>query len=1543
VAKIRILSDIFTIFASWTKKAKAIKRTIRIIWLTIVSTAVIIFAGAITIQFPQVQTIVASQVVNILSDKLDGDISFEKIHLRPFTTLVLKNAVITDRNPYVNPDDSTCTAVDTFFRAEYIIARFSLESLLDHEGLHLDKAFIRNAQMNLVLEDKEGIPGADTTYKDNLSRLFRLKSSGEKVEYSEKELFHIRKVEIRNMGFAMKNHGFKRLEYHGGINWDDLDIRNINLDVRELQFKNGIMSGNADWLSFREKSGFDVKEMSGKARVGRGRTIIEDLHIKDSWSDLYLNLYQMSYTGIKAFSNFIDEVRIDGDIQDRSILDIRTITYFAPELGDNCLKAAISGKLEGYVSDFSMENLKVTSHGGTFSALVNGQMRGLPDIGNTVLNTDVQNLYFTFDGLGRFVSEWIPDGELDMSSIARGMIFTGNAKTSGLLNNMHAKLALSSMIGSAEADVRFSDMIIQARPMGIAGKVGTDRLDIGRIVNSDLIGKTSLRTTLSTQLGNKEGISLNLDSLHVESMVLNGYEYKNIAARGQMDKDAINGTLISQDPNCNFLLQGGYARSAKTNNAVYRIAANIGHADLNMMNIDKRGKSVVSMRANMDFTHTSTNDIVGKVSIGDIRLENDEGRYDVGNLILESHSTGKEYRIHLDSEFADCSYSGTASIIDFVKDLRDITLKKELPSLFKDPGYTWKGNSYDLDFMCHEPQDLLSFAVPGMYIESGTSLNISVRDNGRFDAILDSKRIAFKKHYMKGFKATFDNAESTFNGRFTCDEFKVATLKMSDNSFRVYADDDHIGLGYSYDNHSELENRGEFIMNGTLSRVDDKVNLGIDIKPSSVYMNSKEWNILPSEIHLTAKDLYVKTFGLTSGEQAISMNGRASADRRDTLTLGLERFDISVVNSVLPSDMGIRGAATGTFRLTSPMDDKGILVDLICDSTYVANVPLGILSIGTRWDEEGKYFDMFARNMIGSSNSIDLTGLLYPDTGKLSASAVLNRFNISYAQPFLKDIFSEIGGYASGKIVLEGPLDRLAVRSEGTRLDEAVLRVDYTDVPYYVDGPFHVNEMGVYFDDMTVRDRFNGTGTLYGSINYDYFSNIVFDTRIKVDQIEAVNISEEKADAFYGNLFGTGNISFTGPVNSLVLTVDALTAKAGQLHIPLSASATAGTDTGILKFKEIEKEVFIDPYEVFVQDSDRKLEKESDFSVRIRVNASPEVEAFVEIDKSSGNVLSGRGSGLIELDINKDLFNINGDYTLNSGNYKFVAMGLVSRDFLIQDGSSIRFNGDIMESTLDIDATYKTKASIATLISDTTSVANRRTVECSIGITDKLSNPRLQFGIQIPDLDPMVKSRVESALSTEDKIQKQFLSLIISNNFLPDEQSGIVNNSSLLYSNVTEVMANQLNNIFQKLDIPLDLGLNYQPNERGNDVFDVDVSTQLFNNRVVVNGSVGNKQYSSGNTQNEVVGDLDIEIKLSKSGSLRLNLFSHSADQYTNYLDNSQRNGVGLMYQTEFNNLGQFFRNIFSKKSREESRIAEEQAIIEGGKTRIVIESPKKQ
>ncbi len=1519
-------------------KLDIIKRALKIFWLTLVAIASFLFALALIIQLPKVQTFVVSKVMESLDDKLDADIRFEKIHLRPFRTLVLKNIEIIDRNPSRDAADPTAAPVDTFFRAEYITAKFSLEGLISRQGIHLDEVTVSNAQMNLVLEDKPDMGDGDTS-TDNLSRIFRLDNL-EPAKKSEKEIFHIKDVLIEDMGFSMKNHGIDKIPYYGGINWDDLDVMDIKLIARELQFKAGIMYGYGDHLSFCEKSGYIMDKMSASAKVGRGKTIVEDLRINDPWSDMYLPLYMMSYENILAFQDFISKVKIDAEIAP-SRLDFRTLTYFAPQLGDNSLKIRVSGGASGYVDDFEMDNIKVASEAGGFSGTVNGRMTGIPDMEAATLDAKVSNLLMTSEGLGLFLSEWSDGKDIDLSRYAKGYTFMVEAQTTGRLNSMNISTDINSLIGGLEADVRIDNLMDTSRPIGVKGRASTRNLDIGKAISADMIGPVTLRTNIEADLGSNPHVEI--DSLSIDRLNFNKYDYSDIKALGSLSENMFNGTIIASDPNLNFILQGGFALSAKTNNARYAFYAQVTDADLNAINIDKRGKSKVRFESNANFTRTGDGNILGKIDIANLIFENREGKNNVGNINLTSYSNDDVYKIRLRSKFADGSYTGTAPITDFVRDLNEITLRKEVPALFNADGFIWKGNTYSFDFNTHNTTDLLSFIMPGAFIHEGTKINLNIDGDGDMKAALSSKRLALGDNFIKDVAFSADNLSDRFHCELHADQLEFAGKTLGNNGLQILADDDHIGVSYSFDNQSDPVNQGEIVLNAGLSREDGVLNIGLNLLPSAVYLNSKEWKIQPSDISLKGRELSIGSFEIISGEERIYAHGNTSMTQNDTLTLSLDRFDISILNPLLGSDLGLRGAATGNVMITSPMHSRGLLADMLVDSTFIANEALGTLTLGSAWNDDFNRFDILLRNELNGKRNIDLTAKLTPKSRMLDGKVALDGLSIKYAEPFLTDVFSEMTGQISGEITAEGPLDLLEISSRNTRLDQAMLKVAYTNVPYFADGSFSLNNDGVFFNNIQIRDRSDGTGSVNGSINWNRFKDITFNTGIKVNSIEGINLTKEMSEDFYGNIFATGNVSITGPVNSLVLSVDAVTAKTGQLHIPMASSATSGGSTNLLKFKEIKQAVYIDPYEAMRMKRAEKGNSDSDFLVKLRVEASPNVEAFVEIDEATGNVLSGRGNGLIELEAGEDVFNINGDYTLTGGKYNFSALGIVNRVFEIQDGSSINFSGDIMASTLNIDAVYETKTSLSTLIADDKSVGNRRTVECGIKITDRLSNPRLAFSIDVPDLNPMVKSRVESALSTDDKVQKQFLSLLLSSSFLPDEQSGIVNNTSMLYSNVTEAMANQLSNILHKLDIPLDLGLNYQPTEQGTDLFDVAVSTQLFNNRVIVNGNIGNREYSAGGSQNEVVGDIDIEIKLNRSGALRLNVFSHSADLYSNYLDNSQRNGVGLMYQTEFNNMGQFFRYIFSnRKKKQEAKMADQQAVIDGEKVEMKITREKR-
>ena len=89
----------------------------------------------------------------------------------------------------------------------------------------------------------------------------------------------------------MKNYTSSKTPYYGGINWNDLDIRDIQLKAKELRFKGGVMSGEVRSLSFSEKSGYTCNLIKGQAKVGNGKAIIEDFALNDPWSSINLPLF----------------------------------------------------------------------------------------------------------------------------------------------------------------------------------------------------------------------------------------------------------------------------------------------------------------------------------------------------------------------------------------------------------------------------------------------------------------------------------------------------------------------------------------------------------------------------------------------------------------------------------------------------------------------------------------------------------------------------------------------------------------------------------------------------------------------------------------------------------------------------------------------------------------------------------------------------------------------------------------------------------------------------------------------------------------------------------------------------------------------------------------------------------------------------------------------------------------------------------------------------------------------------------------------------
>ncbi|MGM9748553.1 MAG: translocation/assembly module TamB domain-containing protein [Candidatus Cryptobacteroides sp.] len=1505
--------------------------------------AVLLFAAIFLIQTPFIQTWIAGKVTGALAKQdFDADIHIERIHLRPFNTLVLKGITVIDEAP-VTPDPDSVSAtlahkldrigwepVDTLFKAKYVIAKFSFEGLLSPEGVKIKSAYIDDGFFYLVNED--------SFYGTNLTRMFRLKPKADKPEPEDVEVFSIKDITLKDFAFYMKS--FKEEEkdvyQKGGIDWDDLAVTDINFTGGDMRMRGKVMWGVCENISFKEKSGFVCESISGKARVGNGMTLVEDLHIKDPYTDIYLSSFSMSYDDEKDFADFLEKVRLEGNITN-GVISFGTLKYFVPELSDNTLALDVKGKVSGTVSDLKVNGLDFWTPDNSFAGKVSGRISGIPNP-DMKLEFEIGKLDFTMKSLDRFIAQWVPGQRtIGIGDLAPGMKFKLSGKTRGSLNNLEVDADIMTGHGFVEAECSLKDVISINKPTVIGGRVETRNLRLDKLIKNLPVEEVSLRTSLEGTLPKDgEKMSVRIDSLRVDRLHFNDYDYSGIAAAGTMTGNSFNGKVICNDPNLNFLLQGTFALSSKSGNNLYKFYGNVGYADLYALNIDKRGISKVRFSTEADFTKVRSEDMLGNIKVNSLVLENSLGSHDIGNISISSHTGGSGTRIKLSSSFAEATYSGSGAAVNFIKDIENITLHSEIPDMYDGPVEEWKGDTHSFSFKALDTYGILSFALPGLYISDGTILKIDIDKDGLMKASLNSKMVAFKEQYAKDIEIRSDNSDSRITFGIDCSTIKAAGFSLENNRLDLHINDNVLNLGFRY----VTPNGGSGNIEGYALADRDGQNVlfwEFGLRPSELTASDMPWNLMPAKFTLKQGDIVVEGFELRGTDQRITLDGGYRREIPDTLNLNFDNFDMAVLNPLL-GKMSLGGRLSGDVMLASPKDRMALLANLSCDSTSFSGTRLGDIKASSSWNDDLKRLELRLSNNIDGNATISAFGGFSPSIKRLDLGVVLDGFDVGLAHPFLADIFSETEGTVSGKIRAEGPIDALNITSFDSRID-AALRLGITNVRYDVAGPFHIDEDGVHFDDIEIRDKKGSTGKIAGLIGWNSLKDMRFDLGIDVNDLEALDVDEKSADIFYGNVAATGNVQIKGPMNSLNLNIEAATSGDGDFHIPITASTAAGRGN-LLRFTTDDIPPEIDPYERMLERLRKKESEASELNLNLKVAVNPQIQAFIEIDKASGNILSGRGNGNIELELKpkNEIFNLRGDYTLTSGNYRFVALGLAVRDFAIKDGSTVKFNGDIMDSSLDIDAVYRTKVSLSTLIADTSSVSTRRTVECGIRISDKLSNPRLGFSINVPDIDPIVKSKVESALSTEDKIQKQFLSLIISNNFLPDEQSGIFNNSTILYSNVTEMMANQLNNIFQKLDIPLDLGLNYQPNNKGTDIFDVAVSTQLFNNRVIVNGNIGNRQYS-GSSKSEVVGDIEIEIKLDRAGAFRLNLFSHSADQYSNYLDNSQRNGVGLTFQKEFNTLGELFRDLFTGKKKKKERRTAEPASSEEEMTTIRISS----
>ena len=197
-------------------------------------------------------------------------------------------------------------------------------------------------------------------------------------------------------------------------------------------------------------------------------------------------------------------------------------------------------------------------------------------------------------------------------------------------------------------------------------------------------------------------------------------------------------------------------------------------------------------------------------------------------------------------------------------------------------------------------------------------------------------------------------------------------------------------------------------------------------------------------------------------------------------------------------------------------------------------------------------------------------------------------------------------------------------------------------------------------------------------------------------------------------------------------------------------------------------------------------------------------------------------------------------------------------------------------------------------------------------------NPKVKFDINIPNNDPTLQNAVRSKLSNEQDLNTQVFSLLVLNRFSRNagaEKQTNEGSGNAVGQNVGELVSNQLSNWASQLSSTFDIGVNYRPGDALNskDEFEVSLATELFSNRVSVEGNFG---VANGTNQtSNIIGDFNVEFKINKDGNLRARAFNKTnANNLVNNLSSQYTQGIGVFYRREFNKWSELGKRNKEKK-----------------------------
>ena len=1472
---------------------KTVRKVIKIslMILSAITILLIILSAlpALLFSIPSVQNAAIDKAATYASDYLGAKVEVGRI------TMGLFNRV-TVRDFYVEDLDG-----DTLLYVKRADARFGpLKSLVNR---------------NLVLDEGK-ISGGKFILRETVRGAFNVKEITDQLVNREKKSqfrLDIKDLSGSDIEFRMHRNAAPRDE---GVDFANMCIYGIDVRMRDFCVDRGAVSSKFESLSFVERTGFELQNMTGEFLVDVGVVRFDNTVLTTALSEIHLDRLLLKGDDWLVYKDFINKVTMKCAVSNSKVSS-EDVGYFAPTMWRwNTTIYNTTASMDGVIADFVGKlNHMELERGGVLSGSV--RVCGLTDVERTHFDVKVDRLNATTDEitylLNNIARVAVGDGAKQYVSRVGSVDVRGSFR--GTIRDFKAKLD-----GSLSSGGKVNLACEMANPIRgrkeVVASMDAESLNLTRLLAMDLLGNATFKANVVAEFGDGRN-SVVTGGVKVASVGVSGYDFHNIDVVADVENSRVVGSIGADDKALKLAAQA-VVDWADSSAPLYDAVMRVDHADLHKMNINRRDSiSVLSGDVSLSARGRSLDDMNGVLRIADAEYKT-VGRGCSADLLELSIQSGEDERtLSLTSDFADALFESRTPYKDVIYYLKNL-LVQYTPMLYDeasrkkiDSGVARIGDEVaHLSVKTKNIDPLLGCITEGLEMAAGSSVQmlVSPSDN-RFVLRASSEYLMHDNYLATNLDVQAGNAGDSLAMSMAAEDLYFGMFHFSGVGVKGGVKDNTISVDAIFaDSLQHLS--GDVSAQARISRKNNRRNLSIRLNPSSLSNGDTTWNITTDGIEIDSSRVDIRRFAVRSNNQELFVNGVASRSEQDSVHMVMKNFSLEPFTQ-FTSRIGyiVNGRTDGYATVHSALKNTRIDAKIQMDSIDINGIGAPDLLLVSKWDF-GKSRASLNISTLDDNRQV-VQGYYAPSQMRYYARLRTGGVNLGLLDPLLSGVITDTKGVADVDVSITGER-RMAELHGEIEIDSLATTIAYTQCRYSAPkATLKVVNNRFIAKDVPMFDQDKGKGELSIDVSLAHLSNIEYNIGIKANNMKVLNTTERDNSMFYGSIFATGTGVIQGDKAGVKMDFVARSDDNSKFYMPLtdnSEISTADFVTFVTKSADTTSYLMRKKM-MFENRRNRRMSSSSTMDITMALDVRPNAEVQLVIDPTVGDIIKGSGEGLLNLRINPqaNIFEMYGDYTITKGSYLFTLQNVFNKWFDIEPGSTIQWTGDPFDALLNIDAVYRLKASLQPLLQGSLTQSSRSRavpVECFIHLTDRLMQPTVTFDIVVPSADSDVQNIIASALATPESKSQQFLYLILANSFVSETSNAMTTSMGASATAATgfEMLSNQFTNWLSNDDYKI--VLRYRPRtEQMSDEVDFGFSKGLVNNRLLieVEGNYIVDKAQVVNANSNFTGEAYLTWLIDRAGVLRLKGFTHTIDRFDEN-QGLQETGIGIYFKEEFNN-----------------------------------------